>query len=124
MFAAYSISILKATFNLDAINNLAINRRYFGLSFSISHSVHLVALIYFFYTSNEDPGTVSIIGGGLGYLLMYAMTLTSTDAMVKRIGIKNKAILPYALCSSNGFGMREAVCISHRLRILPGCRVS
>ena len=88
LFAAYSISILKDTFNLDAINNLAINRRYFGLSFSISHSVHLVALIYFFYTSNEDPGTVSIIGGGLGYLLMYAMTLTSTDAMVKRIGIR------------------------------------
>jgi len=93
LIAAYSLSILKDTLNLDAINNLAINRRYLGLSFSISHSVHLVALIYFFYTSNEDPGIVSIIGGGLGYLLMYAMTLTSTDAMVKRIGKKNWKIL-------------------------------
>ena len=93
LIAAYSLSILKDTLNLDAINNLAINRRYFGLSFSISHSVHLVALIYFFYTSNENPGIVSIIGGGLGYMLMFAMTLTSTDAMVKRIGIKNWKML-------------------------------
>ena len=93
LIAAYSISILKDTFNLDAINNLAINRRYFGLSFSISHSVHLVALIYFFYSNNEDPGIVSIVGGGLGYLLMYAMALTSIDAMVKRIGIKNWKML-------------------------------
>ena len=93
LITAYSVSIFKDTFNHDAINNLVINRRYFGLSFSISHSVHLVALIYFFYTSNENPGIVSIIGGGLGYLLMYAMTLTSTDAMVKRIGIKNWKML-------------------------------
>ena len=93
LIAAYSVSILKDIFNFDAINNLAINRRYFGLSFFFFFSVHLVALIYFFSTSNEDPGIVSIIGGGLGYLLMYAMTLTSTDAMVKRIGIKNWKML-------------------------------
>ncbi|ERL47434.1 methyltransferase TrmFO protein [Candidatus Micropelagos thuwalensis] len=93
LIAAYSVSILKDTFNFDAINNLATNRRYFGLSFSITHSVHLAALIYFFYTNNENPELVSILGGGLGYLLMYAMTLTSTDAMVKRIGIKNWKML-------------------------------
>lgn len=88
LITAYSISTLRAIFNLDVINNLAIKRRYLGLGFSISHSIHLVALIYFFYVSNENPAIVSIIGGGLGYLLMYAMTLTSTDAMVKRIGIR------------------------------------
>lgn len=93
LIAAYSVSILKDIFNFDAINNLAINRRYFGLSFSITHSVHLVALIYFFYISNENPALISILGGGLGYLLMYAMTLTSTDAMIKRIGIKNWKML-------------------------------
>ena len=53
LITAYSVSIFKDTFNHDAINNLVINRRYFGLSFSISHSVHLVALIYFFYTSSK-----------------------------------------------------------------------
>lgn len=93
LIAAYSVSILKDIFNFDAINNSAINRRYFGLSFSITHSVHLVALIYFFYISNENPALISILGGGLGYLLMYAMTLTSTDAMIKRIGIKNWKML-------------------------------
>ena len=93
LIAAYSVSRLRVIFNLEAINSLAINRRYLGLGFSISHSIHLVALIYFFYVSNENPGIVSIIGGGLGYLLMYAMTLTSTDAMVKRIGIKHWKIL-------------------------------
>ena len=33
LIAAYSVSILKDTFNFDAINNLVTNRRYFGLSF-------------------------------------------------------------------------------------------
>ena len=36
---------------------------------------------------------VSIIGGGFGYLLMYAMALTSTDKMVRRVGIKNWRML-------------------------------
>jgi DMSO/TMAO reductase YedYZ heme-binding membrane subunit len=88
LIAAYSVSTLRAKFNLETIINLENNRRYLGLGFSISHSVHLIALIYFYNVSNDNPEIASIIGGGLGYMLMYAMTLTSTDAMVKRIGIR------------------------------------
>ena len=86
LITAYAISILKEKFNLGVLDKLASNRRYIGLGFSISHSVHLVALIYFFYARHENPELAGVMGGGLGYLLMYAMAFTSTDAMVKRMG--------------------------------------
>ncbi len=63
------------------------------MSFAIAHTFHLAALIYFFLDSSDQPSMVSIIGGGFGYLLMYAMALTSTDKMVRAVGIKNWKLL-------------------------------
>jgi DMSO/TMAO reductase YedYZ heme-binding membrane subunit len=36
----------------------------------------------------ENPGIVTLIGGGLGYVLIYAMALTSNDSAVKKLGLK------------------------------------
>jgi len=36
----------------------------------------------------ENPGIVTLIGGGLGYVAMYAMALTSNDNAVKKLGLK------------------------------------
>ena len=64
------------------------NRRYIGLSFALTHSVHLVALISFFITTNQNPDTITLAGGGLAYVAMYAMAFTSNDKAVKKIGFK------------------------------------
>ena len=93
LFAAFSASALNESFKNQSSKILLRNRRYFGLSFAIAHSFHLVALIYFFSGSNDEPSIVSVLGGGLGYLLMYGMALTSTDKMVRRLGIKNWRLL-------------------------------
>ena len=93
LFVAYSVGTLTKYFAFKPINHLAINRRSIGLSFSITHSIHLIAIVYFFTTTSEQPSIVSIIGGGLGYLLMYAMTLTSTDAMVERMSVQRWKML-------------------------------
>ena len=93
LFVAYSVGTLTKYFAFKPINHLAINRRSIGLSFSITHSIHLIAIVYFFTITSEQPSIVSIIGGGLGYLLMYAMTLTSTDAMVERMSVQRWKML-------------------------------
>ena len=93
LFAAFSASALNLRFKNQTTKFLLRNRRYFGLSFALAHTFHLAALIYFFLGGNDQPSMVSIIGGGLGYLLMYAMALTSTDKMVRRFGIKNWKLL-------------------------------
>ena len=58
------------------------------MSFALAHSIHLVALTSFFIAINENPGIVVIIGGGLGYVAIYAMALTSNDNAVKKLGFK------------------------------------
>ena len=93
LFAAFSASALNLRFKNQTTNFLLRNRRYFGLSFAIAHTFHLVALIYFFLGGNDQPSMVSIVGGGFGYFLMYAMALTSADKMVRRVGIKNWKLL-------------------------------
>jgi sulfoxide reductase heme-binding subunit YedZ len=62
------------------------NRRNIGLSFALLHIIHLGALVMFFVTSGEPVTLVTIIGGGLGYLFIVLMALTSSDKMIKRIG--------------------------------------
>ena len=64
------------------------NRRYIGLSFALTHSVHLVALISFFVSINQNPDIDTLAGGGLAYLTMYIMALTSNDNAVRKIGFK------------------------------------
>ena len=63
-------------------------RRYIGLSFALAHTIHLVALSSFFIVEGENPSIVSLIGGGLGYVAMYVMALTSSDRAVKKLGLK------------------------------------
>ena len=63
-------------------------RRYIGLSFALAHTIHLVALTSFFIVMEENPSIVTLIGGGLGYVLVYAMALTSNDNAVKKLGLK------------------------------------
>lgn len=61
-------------------------RKWIGLGFAISHTIHLGALITALRLSGEVREPITIIGGGLAYVLLYAMALTSTAAAQRALG--------------------------------------
>jgi len=63
------------------------NRRYLGLSFAVSHAVHLVFIVYAAAVMGFlEINTVTLIGGGLAYVFIAAMAATSFDAAVTWLG--------------------------------------
>lgn len=85
---SFSASSLHYFFSNTLTKFIRHQRRYIGLSFALAHTIHLVALTSFFIVMKENPGIVTLIGGGLGYVLVYAMALTSSDNAVKKLGLK------------------------------------
>jgi len=61
-------------------------RRWIGLGFAISHTIHLAALIMALWLAGQPPELVTLIGGGFAYVLLYAMAFTSTAAAQRRLG--------------------------------------
>ena len=68
------------------------NRRQFGLSFAMSHLIHALAI---FTLWGSDPDTFwrlsnkgSIVSGGIAYLFIAALAVTSFDAAVQILGPK------------------------------------
>jgi methionine sulfoxide reductase heme-binding subunit len=66
------------------------NRRYVGVSFAVSHMAHLIAV---FVLASMTAGTdrqplnpVSVIGGGLVYLFVIFMAITSFDRTAAWLG--------------------------------------
>ncbi len=67
------------------------NRRYLGLSFAVSHFIHAVAIAIFVTRYAQQfheihPG--SNVPGGIGYLFLLAMTVTSFDRTAILIGTR------------------------------------
>ncbi|MFI8975810.1 hypothetical protein ACIGO9_23180 [Nocardia asteroides] len=69
---------------------LARNRRYLGLSFAMSHGVHLAVIVTLARTDPETFDSLadasSFVGGGLGYLVIAVLTAASFDTIVDRLG--------------------------------------
>lgn len=92
--ARVSVLLFAIVFAASGINRLVgpvarplvANRRGLGLGFAAAHFVHLGALSTYFATSSEHPVPVVLVGGGIGYALILAMALTSTDAAQHRLG--------------------------------------
>lgn len=82
-YSASSLLRLSPTLTHKA---LVKNRRYWGLSFALTHTVHLGALITYLQVSGETRPVPVLIGGGLGYVLLFAMALTSSDRAQKALG--------------------------------------
>lgn len=61
-------------------------RKWIGLGFAISHTIHLGALITALQLSGEERPLVTLIGGGFAYVLLYAMAFTSTAAAQRAMG--------------------------------------
>ncbi|MEP6010655.1 MAG: hypothetical protein ABJ237_05080, partial [Parasphingorhabdus sp.] len=72
-------------------------RRQWGLAFAWTHSVHLVALTYFLAIAGTPPDVVTILGGGLAYLLIYLMALTSNNWSMKKLGAKWKYLHSFGI---------------------------
>ena len=91
-FFFFTVSFLASSihyFLSNSLTNFIINnRRHIGLSFALSHIIHLVALTSFFVTTNQNPDIDTVLGGGLAYLAMYIMAFTSNDNAVRKIGFK------------------------------------
>lgn len=82
---AYSASSLYRVFPSGLTRSILRNRRYWGLGFAITHSVHLAALITYIQVSGIAVERATIIGGGLAYVMLYAMALTSNDWAMERL---------------------------------------
>jgi methionine sulfoxide reductase heme-binding subunit len=64
------------------------NRRYLGVSFAFSHGVHLVAILTLWRMAPAelaDVTTITWIFGGLAYVFIAAMTLTSFDRTTRMV---------------------------------------
>jgi DMSO/TMAO reductase YedYZ heme-binding membrane subunit len=64
------------------------NRRQLGVSFAVSHFLHLAAILALArnHADTFEVSPVTIVGGGLGYVFIAAMVATSSDAAVRRLG--------------------------------------
>lgn len=77
---------------------LMINRRYLGISFGISHLIHMSLIIWLIITFAEGDWLSiaplsSYIIGGIGYLFILAMLATSNDRAIKKLGRKRWKLL-------------------------------
>lgn len=66
---------------------LLANRRYIGVSFAASHAIHLLGIVLVAKLSPDfELSTVTLIFGGGGYVLLFAMAATSFDGAVAALG--------------------------------------
>ena len=87
--AVFAASGLRRLWRAPLSAYLLRNRRYVGLSFAVSHAIHLVAILLLAATLPDFIANVSrttAVGGGIGYLLIAAMVLSSNDTAVRRLG--------------------------------------
>jgi hypothetical protein len=67
------------------------NRRHVGVSFAVSHTLHLVFILLLANASAEFVASRTVgatVGGGLAYVLLFAMTATSFDGSAAWIGTR------------------------------------
>lgn len=90
--AAYFASSLRVFWRSDTSKWLLANRRYLGVSYAVSHTYHLAFIVTLARTSTafrDDISMVTIVGGGMAYVLMYLMALTSFDRTAAWLGRRN-----------------------------------
>lgn len=70
----------------SATNWLMRNRRYLGLSVAVSHGYHLgFILALYAMGAGGDTGILTVIGGGWGFVMLFAMAATSNDASQRKL---------------------------------------
>lgn len=90
--AAFSAASLAQLWRSDATHWLRRERRGLGLGFVGAYVVHLLAVIGS-SVAGDPPGPLAVLGGGLAYLLVFAMALTSRDRAVVWLGQRRWQLL-------------------------------
>lgn len=87
---AFGASSLYAVWPTASTRWMLHNRRYIGVSFAVSHFIHLIAIVALAVRLGAkfklDPAT--LVGGGLAYVFIAAMTATSFDRTAAWIGAR------------------------------------
>ncbi|HKX90215.1 MAG TPA: hypothetical protein VJM13_13465 [Sphingopyxis sp.] len=83
---AFLASTLVQRWPGPATRALLRRRRQWGLGFALAHTIHLVALGINVIVFAPGRSWQSLIGGGLAYVIIYLMALTSTDGWQRRLG--------------------------------------
>ena len=91
----YTASPLRRLWPGGATRWLLRNRRYLGLCFAWAHGLHglAIAMLALLLGDAFRVEWFALIGGGLAYLLIAAMALSSNDRAVRRLGPRRWALL-------------------------------
>jgi sulfoxide reductase heme-binding subunit YedZ len=92
--AAFGASALRRFRSGPATAWLLANRRYLGVSFAVSHLLHLAAIVALVRAVPEArPNSVTLVAGGLGYLFVVLMAATSFDRTAAWLGPRRWRLL-------------------------------
>lgn len=72
-------------------------RRYLGLAMALAHTVHFGYVVAYLVASGEPLDAITAIFGGLAFVLMWAMALTSNNASVRLLGPNWKRLHTFGL---------------------------
>lgn len=87
--AAFVASALQRTWPTPVSCWLLKNRRYLGVSFAVSHTMHLAFIIALTRVAADfTTGPAALIGGGMAYVFIAAMTATSFDRTTQWLGAR------------------------------------
>ncbi len=86
LIVTYSASSLAKLWPGEFTRKLLRSRKYWGLSFATTHSVHLIALLNFLNSLPEWPPISGLLPGFLVYVVIYAMALTSNQWGYRTLG--------------------------------------
>lgn len=87
--AAFAASSLHQLRRSPPTRWLLANRRYVGVSFGVSHYAHLAALVALGGVSQpfvDSLNAPTIVGGGMGYVFLTTMVVTSFDRTAAALG--------------------------------------
>jgi DMSO/TMAO reductase YedYZ heme-binding membrane subunit len=86
LILTYSASTLARLWPNDTTKSLLRNRKYWGLAFATTHTVHLYALIHVITAPDAEPDFLYLSPAILAYAILYAMALTSWNWAYKAMG--------------------------------------
>ncbi len=87
LILAYVARPLNQLIRTDWSKALLANRKWVGLGFAMSHTVHLGALVIALNVAGETRPIGVLVGGGLAYAMLYVMAFTSNKAAMKALGV-------------------------------------
>jgi sulfoxide reductase heme-binding subunit YedZ len=93
----FAASSLQVFIRHESVGWLLRNRRYLGLSFAVSHTVHLLVIVmlafYFPHPFLDRLNGISLVGGGLAYGFILLLSITSFSGPRRWLGPQRWSLL-------------------------------